>query len=272
MIPPAFWIPESEQVFRATIHTQGPWNPQVQHGGPPAALLVRQMEQCAPRPEMVLARVTIDLLGPIPLAALRATARLVRPGRKVELLEASLEYEGRALMRATGWRIQAPSVRPEVQDTSNAPPMLSQEYTITPTPEWQCGFLAATEWRFIRGSYTLPGAAMGWTRMRYPLPEREATTPAQRLLVCADSANGISSSLDIRSWQFVPPELTVHCLRPPVGEWICLDASTHMQSEGVGLATANLYDKQGLVGRSTQALFISRREEEKQMVRGDQER
>ncbi len=120
MILPAFWIPESEQVFRATIHTQGPWNPQFQHGGPPAALLVRQMEQCAPRPEMVLARVTIDMLGPIPLATLRATARLVRPGRKVELLEASLEYEGRTLMRATGWRIQAPSARPEVKDTGNA--------------------------------------------------------------------------------------------------------------------------------------------------------
>ena len=56
MTPSAFWIPVSASVFQATIHTQGPWNPQFQHGGPPAALLVRQMEQCTPRPEMVLAR------------------------------------------------------------------------------------------------------------------------------------------------------------------------------------------------------------------------
>jgi hypothetical protein len=260
MTPPAFWIPESEQIFRATIHTQGPWNPQFQHGGPPSALLVRQMEQCSPRSEMVLARVTIDILGPIPLAALRATARLIRPGRKVELLEAFLEYEGRFLMRATGWRIQAPSVRPDVLDAGLVPPIPSQENDVTTISEWQCGFLSATEWRFVRGSYTLPGDAIAWTRLRYPLIEGEETSPAQRLLALADSANGISSPFDIRSWQFVPPELTVHCLRPPIGEWICLDAHTQLQSEGVGLTTADLYDGHGRIGRSAQALFIAQRE------------
>jgi hypothetical protein len=138
--------------------------------------------------------------------------------------------------------------------------MPSCEDNVTALPEWQCGFLAAIEWRFVRGGYALPGSAIAWTRMRYPLIEGEAVTPAQRLLLSADSANGISSPFDIRSWQFIPPELTVHCLRPPVGEWICLDASTQVQSEGVGLATADLYDEQGLVGRSAQALFISQRE------------
>ena len=60
----AFWIPEGNQLFRATIHTQGPWNPQFQHGGPPAALLVRQLEACSPREDMVLARVSIDIFAP----------------------------------------------------------------------------------------------------------------------------------------------------------------------------------------------------------------
>jgi Thioesterase-like superfamily len=263
MTTSAFWIPEGEHVFRATIHTQGPWNPQFQHGGPPAALLVRQMEQCAPRPEMVLARVAIDILGPIPLATLQATARIVRPGRRVELLEAFLEYEGRPVMHASGWRIQVPSMRPPVTETGTVPPLPLQEDDVTARPEWQCGFLAATEWRFVRGSYALPGSAVVWTRLRYPLIEGEEVTPAQRLLAAADSANGISSPLDIRSWQFVPPELTVHCLRPPVGEWICLDARTQIQSEGVGLTTADLYDERGLVGRSAQALLISQRAEEK---------
>src|SRR5450631_378345 len=122
MTTPAFWVPEGEQLFRATIHTQGPWNPQFQHGGPPAALLVRQMEQCAPRPEMILARVAIDILGSIPLATLQATARIVRPGRRVELLEAFLEYEGRPVMHASGWRIRVPSTRPPVTEAGTVPP------------------------------------------------------------------------------------------------------------------------------------------------------
>jgi hypothetical protein len=263
MTTPAFWVPEGKDVFRATIHTQGPWNPQFQHGGPPAALLVRQMEQCSPQPEMVLARVTIDILGPVPLAALRATACLVRPGRRVEFLEAFLEYEGRPVMHASGWRVQAPSARPDVPKTGNIPPLPEYADDVATIPEWQCGFLAATEWRFVRGGYARPGAAVAWMRLRYPLIEGEAVTPAQRLLAAADSANGISSPLDIRSWQFVPPELTVHCLRPPVGTWICLDASTHLQSEGVGLTTADLYDECNLVGRSAQALLIAPRAEEK---------
>jgi hypothetical protein len=118
----------------------------------------------------------------------------------------------------------------------------------------------------VRGRYARPEATIAWTRLRYPLIEGEAVTPAQRLLAAADSANGISNPLDIRSWQFVPPELTVHCLRPPVGTWICLDASTHLQSEGVGLTTADLYDECNLVGRSAQALLITPRTEEKRMM------
>ncbi len=263
MTAPAFWFPEGKDVFRATIHTQGPWDSRFQHGGPAAALLVRQIEECSPRPEMVLARVTIDILGPIPLAALRASARLVRPGQSVELLEASLEYDGRAVMRACGWRIVAPSVRPDVPQPGQAPPLPLDDAVVALPPEWQCGFLAATEWRFVSGSYGRPGAAVAWMRLRYPLIEGQATSPAQRLVAAADSANGISSLLDIRAWQFIPPELTVHCLRPPVGAWICLDATTHLQSEGVGLTTADLYDECSLVGRSAQALLVSPRAEEK---------
>lgn len=260
---PAFWIPEGNNIFRATIHTQGPWNPQFQHGGPPAALLVRQMEQCSPRADMLLARVTIDILGPIPIASLHAHARLVRPGRSVELLEATLEYEGRPVMRASGWRVRIPADRPAVVESDYVSTIPEREVDPATAPEWYCGFLAATEWRFVRGEFASAGAALAWTRLRYPLIAGETMTPVQRLIAAADSANGISSPLDIRSWQFIPPELSIHCLRQPVGEWICLDAKTFLQSEGTGLATSDLYDERGLVGRSAQALLISRRMQEK---------
>ncbi|HEY3993236.1 MAG TPA: thioesterase family protein [Ktedonobacteraceae bacterium] len=259
MLDQSFWIPEGNDFFRATLHTQGPWNPEFQHGGPPGALLVRQLEQCSPRADMMLARVTIEILGPVPIASLRATARLTRPGRSVEFLEAVLEYEGRPVMRASGWRVHVPSERPPAPEPAQAPSLPPPEAASVLSPEWQCGFLAATEWRFVSGNYTSSGAAIGWTRLRYPLIAGEAATPAQRLIAAADSANGISSPLDIRSWLFIPPELTVHCLRPPLGEWICLDAITHLQAEGVGLATSTLYDERGLIGRSTQALLISQR-------------
>jgi hypothetical protein len=257
----AFWVPEENERFRATLHTQGPWNPRFQHGGPPAALLVRQIERCLPRPDMLLARISVDILGPIPITTLHAHARLLRPGRSVELLEALLEHDGRPIMRASVWRILAPPDHPSVEEPMLPPALPQQETTVA--PEWDCGFLAATEWRYAQGGYTQPGAATAWVRMRYPLIPGEAVTPMQRLILSADSANGISSPLDIRSWQFIPPELTLHCLRPPVGEWVCMDARTLLQSEGIGVATSTLYDVQGPVGRSAQALLISQRIQEK---------
>ena len=102
----AFWIQEGDELCRATMHTQGPWNPHFQHGGPPAALLVRQLETWSPREDMVLARVSIDILAPVPIATCIARARALRPDRSVELLEA--RYEGRRVMRATGWRVRLP--------------------------------------------------------------------------------------------------------------------------------------------------------------------
>src|SRR5258707_1725424 len=73
----AFWIPEGNGMFRATIHTQGPWSPQFQHGGAPAALLVRQLEICSPREDMMLARVSIDILAPVPIASFTASATVL---------------------------------------------------------------------------------------------------------------------------------------------------------------------------------------------------
>ncbi|GHO80718.1 hypothetical protein KSD_84890 [Ktedonobacter sp. SOSP1-85] len=259
MITQAFWIEEGEDTFRATIHTQGPWHPDFQHGGPPAALLVRQIEHCSPRPDMMLARVSIDILGPMPIATFRATARMVRPGRSVELLEATLEHEGRTVMRANAWRVKLPNAQPPAQAPDQAPPIPAETTDPTQTPAWNCGFLAATEWRFVHGNYAQIGSAMAWIRLRFPLLAGEELSPTQRLIATADSANGISSALDISTWQFIPPELTLHILRPPTGEWLCLDAATIIQSEGIGLTTSKLYDTHGLAARSAQSLFISRR-------------
>jgi hypothetical protein len=263
METPAFWIEEGNDLFRPTIHTQGPWDPRFQHGGPPGALLVRQMEKFAPREDTVMARVALDIFGPVPVAPLRAHARLVRQGRSVEKLEALLEHEGKLVMRATGWRIKLPPERPVAVETKIELPFPPPEEAIEGNPiinqEWSCGFLRATEWRFIQGNFTTHGPAIVWQRMRYPLLDDEETSPAQLLVLCADSTNGVSSLLDIREWHFINPEITVHCLRPPTGEWICLDANTTVQTEGIGLATSKLYDVRGLVGQAAQSLYISHR-------------
>jgi acyl-Coa thioesterase superfamily protein len=95
--------------------------------------------------------------------------------------------------------------------------------------------------------------------MRHPLVPGEAPSPLCRVLVAADSGNGVSAALDYRRWRFVNPDLSVYLFRPPAGEWVALEAATSAAA-GVGLADTALHDRHGPIGRAAQALFVDRRD------------
>ncbi len=254
----SFYIPLGDGVWRATQHTAGPWDAGAQHGGPPSALLGRTLRCCQPRPDMMITRFTCEILRPILVGDITVAARVARPGRSVELLEATASADGREVARATAWRVlrtDAPAVAPR----QPAPPPLPDEAT-EPPARWGDGYMSAIEWRAARGGLTAPGPAALWARMRYPLVPGEDPAPLERLLVTADSGNGVSWELDIRGWLFINPELTVHLHREPAGEWICLDAQTAITPGGAGLATSVLSDLDGPVGVAAQSLFIAPRQ------------
>jgi hypothetical protein len=126
-----------------------------------------------------------------------------------------------------------------------------------PPRGWAGGYLDAIEWRWITGALSEPGPGVVWMRPRVALVEGQPMSAVQRLMTCVDSASGVSSVLDMAQWRFLNTELSVHVLRPPVGEWICLDAETTLSTGSVGVATARAYDGRGLVARSAQALLIT---------------
>jgi hypothetical protein len=95
-------------------------------------------------------------------------------------------------------------------------------------------------------------------RMRHPLVPDEPPSPLCRVLVAADSGNGVSAALDYQHWRFINPDLTVYLMRPPTGAWVALEAST-TATAGIGLADTTLHDEHGPIGRSAQALFVDRR-------------
>lgn len=264
--PPAFYEPvgrPDELRFRATRHTAGPWSESAQHGGPPAALLGRLAERCAPRDDVVVARVTVEILGPIPVGELTAEAAVTRPGRSVELVESALSAGGREVARARVWRVLATSALP-TPSADPVPPHRPDRETDLTGSGWigslpGTGYLAALEWRFASGRFGEPGPAAAWTRLRVGLLPDEEPSPLTRVLVVADSGNGISGTLDMRRWHFINPELTVHLHRPARGEWVCLDAHTTISSGGAGLATSTLSDDDGPVGRGAQSLLVAPR-------------
>ncbi len=257
----SFYVPLGDGRWLATVHTTGPWDSRTQHGGPPSALLGRAMQERERRPDMMIARFTCEILRPIPVGEISVAARVVRPGRSVELLEASASADGREVARASAWRVLRTGADP-VPARQPGPEGPPEDYPTMRRPRsWADGALAAIEWRVMRGGWHGAGPTAVWCRMRYPLVADEETSPLERLLMTADSGNGVSWEIDMNRWHFINPELTVHLHREPRGEWICLDAHTAISPGGAGLATSVLSDTGGPLGTGAQTLLIAPRPE-----------
>lgn len=246
------------EAFVSTALTTGPWSPKAQHAGPPAALLARHFELAAP--EMTIARMTFELLRPVPVDRLHITGSELRPGRRVRLLGASLWCGDTEVVRATALCLRkthidfdpAPAIAPQpsVPLPDDCAPMQF------PFFQTEVGYHTAMELRCGRGGIG-QGYASAWLRMRYPLVEGEVTTPLQRVAIAADSGNGVSAGLDWSRYHFINPDLTVHIHRLPKGEWVGLHAHTIAQPEGVGIADDQLHDEAGPIGRAVQTLLVT---------------
>jgi hypothetical protein len=247
--------------FEPSELTRGPWDPDAQHAGPPAALLARALERAGDADGKQIGRVTYEILKPVPLATLHTEARVVRPGRNVELLEASLTGPEGEVMRATAWRLRTERVELDPPPAAAPPahtPADGEPRDFFPTGH-DTGYHTAMEYRFVTGSYLEPGPATVWMRMRHPLVEGEEPSPLARVVIAADSGNGVSAALEYRRFLFINTDLTVHLHRLPGGEWVCLDAVTRPEAHGVGMADTLLLDEAGTIGRAAQTLLVRRR-------------
>jgi len=250
---------------------RGPWTPEALHGGPVAALVARSVERCEPAEEMQVARLTVELLRPVPVAPLEVQTTLARPGRKVQLIDVRVSSGdldlawGRALRIRTadprgGVSAELADLTATSSPTPEAPPGPEQW---RPTGPLVGGYDAfhntGAELRFVRGRFDGPGPATVWVRLRVPVAEGEEPSPLQRVAAAADFGNGVSSVLDFNSWVFINPDVTVTLERLPSGEWICLDATTRLGTPGIGVAECALWDQQGPIGHSVQSLLIEPR-------------
>jgi hypothetical protein len=241
--------------------TRGPWDPRFQHGGAPAALVAREMEQVGAE-GMATVRLTLELLAPVPITPLRISSRVPRSGRRVELVEVELEAGGRPVVRATALRMRAdgdlvPAVEGGIAQPPGPDASTPAEVNLPVKRPWFGE--DAVDVRFASGTYVEPGPAVAWFRLRVPVVEGEEPSPVQLAACAADFGNGVSSALDWERFLFVNPDLTVYLERSPRGEWVCLDARTTVDSRGTGLARSTLFDEQGPIGAATQALFVAPR-------------
>lgn len=243
----------------------GPWSPELQHGGPPGALLVRLAEQlgaeAAGRTDLVAARIAAEFLAPVPVAPLAVSAAVVRLARSAVLIQAQLAAFGRPCLQARVWLMA------ENRPAGPAPAETAAAETAAPAedptsfPDFGMdGFPYAEhlEWRAVSGRARQPGPATVWARPKVPLLAGEPLSTLQRLVVVADSASGISSLLDWDDWSFANVDLDVHLLRQSEDDWVRMQATSDLGS-GLGVARSSLSDRAGVVGAGLQTLLVRSR-------------
>jgi Thioesterase-like superfamily len=254
------WVP--------TVFSRGPWSPDALHGGPVAAMVARAVEGCdAPGPHLV-SRLTLELLRPVPFAPLQVSADVVRPGRRIQVIDVRVRAGDHdvAWGRAVRIRTLDPSpdpaevpARPRGAAPQPLPPPEQGEVPVSPFTQDRAFHTEGVEMRMVRGRFEKLGPSQVWVRLAVPVVPGETPTPLQRVAAASDFGNGVSSELPYDRYVFINPDLTVHLERMPEGEWIGLDASTRIGTPGTGLAQSVLWDEVGIIGRALQGLFVEPR-------------
>jgi Thioesterase-like superfamily len=259
----AIYLPEGQSRFVPTELARGPWDPDAQHGGAPAALIARAVERVDAAVPMDVVRITYEFLRPVPLAPLELQTRVLRPGRRVQLIEANLLADEREVARATALRIRSDAVPAPAADLEPPPhggpatgaPISMPAFEQGPTMFARDGM----EVRFATGAFADVGPAFAWFRLRAPLVAGEEPSPLQRLAAAGDFGNGIATAVSWATHVFINPDLTLYVERLPDGEWVGLDAITRLGGAGTGVSDSGLYDERGRVGRAQQGLYVAER-------------
>lgn len=263
--PASAFVALGDDAFRATELTRGPWHVEHQHAGPPIALVARAIERAATALELThIARLTANLLRPIPIAELTIEVQADYAGRNAAHFSARLHSGGKEVARFTALAQRETELRIAEDLPGHPLPLAPRAVEASaaarfPFNQRITGYQDLIESRLAQGSF-FRGPSAVWFRLRHPLVAGEEPTPIQRVAVAADSGNGISAVLDFNRYVFVNSDLTINLLRPARGEWVCIDARTLVGSSGCGLAEACIFDAEGRIGRSTQSLSVRKRE------------
>jgi len=260
--PDAFFVSDGGDRFTATEHGRGPWSPEHQHAGPPSALLARAIERAVGEGPTLVTRVTIELFAPVPIGPLEIATSTLRAGRSVRRFEATLAAGSRVLARASAlaMRIQTvdfPPIEPEPRDPP-PPPESGEPFQFPVFHGNAIGYQTAVDARIVRGGFGRNPTTV-WIRTRVPLVQGESPSPLERVMIAADSGNGVAVVLDPKRYTFINADLTVYLHRPPRGVWVGLDSVTLPEPTGVGVTRSRLWDLDGPFGWALQSLLVEAR-------------
>lgn len=248
----------SSNRFAPTEHAVGAWDTNQQHVGPLFGLLTHLVEldatQRRPTDELTITRVSNEIFGVIPLTEFEVAIDVIRPGRTIELVQATVISDERTLAESRYWRL---SNYETATVAHTAIPPLSSNTTaikIPLTDMWPGGYIASIEAHQVVSNG--PNHVAAWLHTNTELLDSEPTSNAAAFIGLIDVANALTPPQPVTRWQYPNVELTVHLLRAPMSRTIGLDTNVMMGPTGQGITANVLFDESGHVGFATQALTV----------------
>ncbi|MBV2357364.1 thioesterase family protein [Streptomyces sp. J2-1] len=246
-----------EHRYKPTPHAGGAWSLDEQHFSPLGGLVAHALElhvAARPGPPLVVSRISYDILGRLALDECEVRVETVRPGRTIELLEATVRIAGRAVVRARAWLL-APVDTSAVAgggDARLAPPESVERWPVAEL--WPGGYIASLDVRPLAPPE--PGRTTAWISSPLDLVAGERIGALASFCTYLDTANGIAVRESPTEWMFPNVDLTLHLHRQPVGDWTGLDTTVVFGAGGQGLTSTVLHDVEGPVGRMEQILTV----------------
>ena len=252
--PKAFYLPVAPGVYQPTQHVQGAWQETEQHMAPISGLITHELAMHEPRDDMQIGRICFEILGMIPLAQSTISVETIRPGRTIELLEATLTIGGRPIIRARAWRLAVSDMRTVEGLELPAMPGAGDTEKLESSLEWPGGYIRSLQVQAVPGGRD--GRRQVWIRTDCDLIDGVKAEPIAAYTMLVDTANGIATRVRPTELMFPNVDLTLHFIREPDPTMIGLDTSVTFGPTGLGLTSSVLNDIHGPVGRVEQCLTV----------------
>ena len=245
----AFLFARNGDRIEPTGWSHAPWSADTLDGGATAAVLCQQAESLRSDEDLQLARLTVDLLAPVPAAPMTIAAQSVREGRRIQVVDAQLlDATGVVVARSSSLFLRRASTPPFIVHATEpvAPPAPAGLKTM-PFPMPRPTLMGAQEGRPFRIP-TLEEPGGGWVRTPLDLYEGIPLSAAARAAAAADRVNAMGSFVLTSNVGAINADITLHFARPPLGEWVAVDVFHRGRGEAQGMLGAHLHDEGGAFG------------------------
>src|SRR5690625_3941154 len=252
----AYFERVDDSTYRATEHVSGAWKVTEQHIAPALGLLAHVVESDRDgrgRDDLVIGRVSYDILGVLPIDTMQTSVRVLRPGRTIELVEARLRHDDRDAVILRAWLMRPQDRRALAGTSFPRIPSLDDTPEWNPSSVWGGGFIASLQGRRTQVE---PGRATFWLRTPLPLVGDQKVSSLARVIGLLDAANGMTVRVDPSTAVFPNLDLTAHFFDKPRGEWVGFDTTVSFGAAGIGLTSSVIHDADGPVGTVNQILTV----------------